>query len=300
MDTAEFASLLSGIGCPYLEQEPMKKHTSFKIGGPADLFVTPASEEVLRKVVAACHEREMPLFVMGSGSNLLVSDDGVRGVVLHTGGLSDLSVSGGKEILCGAGVRLSQLCSAAAEQALSGLEFAWGIPGTCGGAAFMNAGAYGGEMKDVVTQCSHIAPDGSEGVLTGEELQFGYRHSAYADNGCVITSVRMQLTLGEQGMIHMRMDDLLARRKEKQPLELPSAGSVFKRPPDNFAGTLIEECGLKGLTIGGAMVSEKHAGFIVNMGEATSSDVRRLIEKIKNEVFLRTGVELQCEIRYVK
>lgn len=298
-DTAAIVSLISEIGCPCLEHEPMKKHTSFKIGGPADLFVTPASEEAMQKVVELCRKEEIPLFVMGSGSNLLVSDDGVRGVVLHTGGLSDLSVSG-CEIVCGAGVRLSQLCSAAAEQALSGLEFAWGIPGSCGGAAFMNAGAYNGEMKDVVTECRHVSPDGEIGTLSGEQLDYGYRHSAYDDNGCIITSVRMQLTLGDQGMIRRKMDDLLCRRKEKQPLELPSAGSVFKRPADHFAGTLIEECGLKGLTIGGAMVSEKHAGFIVNMGEATSSDVRRLIERIKNDVFLQTGVELQCEIRYVK
>ena len=298
-DTAAIVSLMSEIGCPCLENEPMKKHTSFKIGGPADLFVTPASEETLVKVVEICREREIPLFVMGSGSNLLVSDDGVRGVVLHTGGLSDLSVSG-REIVCGAGVRLSQLCSAAAEQALSGLEFAWGIPGSCGGAAFMNAGAYDGEMKDVVMECRHVSPDGEIGTLSGEELDYGYRHSAYADNGCIITSVRMQLTLGDQTMIRMKMDDLLHRRKEKQPLDMPNAGSVFKQPPDHFAGTLIEECGLKGLTIGGAKISEKHAGFIVNMGDASSSDVRCLIERIKNDVFLRTGVELQCEIRYVK
>lgn len=298
-DTAAIASLMSEIGCPCLVNEPMKKHTSFKIGGPADLFVTPASEEILQRVTKLCREREVPLFVMGSGSNLLVSDDGVRGVVVHTGGLSDLSVSG-CEIICGAGVRLSQLCSAAAEQALSGLEFAWGIPGSCGGAAFMNAGAYDGEMKDVVLECRHVSPDGETGSLSGDALGYGYRHSAYIENGCIITSARMQLTLGDQGMIRRKMDDLLARRKEKQPLEMPSAGSVFKRPPDHFAGTLIEQCGLKGLTIGGAMVSEKHAGFIVNTGDATSSDVRRLIERIKNDVFLRTGVELQCEIRYVK
>ena len=299
LDTAAIVSRMAEIGCPCLEHEPMKKHTSFKIGGPADLFVTPASEETLQRVVELCRQEEIPLFVMGSGSNLLVSDDGVRGVVLHTGGLSDLSVSG-CEIVCGAGVRLSQLCSAAAEQALSGLEFAWGIPGSCGGAAYMNAGAYDGEMKDVVTRCRHISPDGEVGELSGDQLAFGYRHSAYANNGCIITSVRMQLTMGDQGMIRRKMDDLLIRRKEKQPLDMPSAGSVFKRPPDHFAGTLIEQCGLKGLTIGGAMVSEKHAGFIVNTGDATSSDVRRLIERIKNDVFLQTGVELQCEIRYVK
>ena len=250
-------------------------------------------------MVELCRQREIPLFVMGSGSNLLVSDDGIRGMVVHTGGLSDLSVSG-REIVCDAGVRLSQLCSTAAEQALSGVEFAWGIPGSCGGAAFMNAGAYGGEMKDVVVECRHITPEGEIGSLSGEDLGFGYRHSAYEENGCIITSIRMQLTLGDQAMIRMKMDDLLHRRKEKQPLDMPSAGSVFKRPPDHFAGTLIEECGLKSMTIGGAQVSEKHAGFIVNTGEATASDVRRLVEHIKNEVFLRTGVELQCEIRYVK
>ena len=298
-EMTDLVSKLAEMGCPCLEQEPMKKHTSFRIGGPADWFATPSSEETLCRVVELCRQREIPLFVMGSGSNLLVSDDGIRGMVVHTGGLSDLSVSG-REIVCDAGVRLSQLCSTAAEQALSGVEFAWGIPGSCGGAAFMNAGAYGGEMKDVVVECRHITPEGEIGSLSGEDLGFGYRHSAYEENGCIITSIRMQLTLGDQAMIRMKMDDLLHRRKEKQPLDMPSAGSVFKRPPDHFAGTLIEECGLKGMTIGGAQVSEKHAGFIVNTGEATASDVRRLVEHIKNEVFLRTGVELQCEIRYVK
>ena len=291
---------LDQLDCAYLENEPMKDHTTFQIGGPADLFIKPGRVDVIRDIVCKCTELGIPLFALGGGSNLLVSDTGVRGAVLSTGGLNDISFEGGCDIVCGAGVKLSKICSFALEQSLTGIEFAWGIPGTCGGAVMMNAGAYGGEMKDVIVEAQHVTPQGEIETLTAQEMHLGYRSSIYQKNGGVITSVRLRLTPGNAEMIRLQMDDLMNRRRQKQPLDLPSAGSTFKRPAGHFAGTLIEECGLKGLTVGGAMVSEKHAGFIVNTGGATSSDVRQLIEKITHEVFMQTGITLECEVRFVK
>ncbi|MDR1892346.1 MAG: UDP-N-acetylmuramate dehydrogenase [Oscillospiraceae bacterium] len=312
--------LAQSLAVPFFENEPMSRHTTFQIGGPADIYLAPASGEGLSKILELCREREIPVFVMGCGSNLLVSDSGIRGAVIQTGGaFSQIEQISACELECGAGARLSRLCTWAMEHSLSGLEFAWGIPGTVGGAAYMNAGAYDGEFKSVALSCQHISPEGEPGRFVGEELRLGYRHSVYSlrakksaacgssakdtaksvySNGdYVITSVRVLLNPGEQGAIRAKMDGIMNRRKEKQPLEFPSAGSVFKRPKGNFAGTLIEQCGLKGLTVGGARVSEKHAGFIVNTGGATCADVLELIDKIKQRVFLQTSVELECEIK---
>lgn len=288
------------LGCVCREKEPMSLHTSFNIGGPADLFIEIVSKETLSSLVTACRRWEIPIFILGNGSNLLVSDYGIGGAVLHiSDGFSELQLIGAYDIRCGAGARLSRLCNFAHENSLSGLEFAWGIPGSTGGAAFMNAGAYGGEMKDVLVSCEHIGPDGTGGSREGEALELAYRRSAYSSSGEIITSLRLHLKPGDPEAIRTRMDELMLRRKEKQPLEFPSAGSVFKRPPDHFAGTLIEQCGLKGFQIGGAQVSEKHAGFIINRGGATCSDVRRLIEHIQSEVFLQTSIQLETEIRMI-
>lgn len=295
-----FKDRLNEMGCAYLEDEPMKEHTTFRIGGPADLFCMPSSVEMIVQIIRGCQELELPLLTLGGGANLLVSDTGIRGVVLHTGGISDVLFSGGCEILCGAGVKLARACSLALEHSLAGLEFAWGIPGTCGGATMMNAGAYGGEMKDVLVEATHVTPEGELVMLPVSEMELSYRSSIYSKNNGVITSIKLRLLPGDAEMIRLQMDDLMNRRREKQPLEYPSAGSVFKRPAGHFAGTLIEECGLKGLKVGGAMVSEKHAGFIVNCGDATANDVRQLIETITKEVFLQTGVTLECEVRFVK
>ncbi len=288
------------LGCVCREMEPMRRHTSFQIGGPADLFLEPANEATLISLIEACHKWEVPFTILGNGSNLLVSDLGVEGAVIHVGGgLSDLQMEGATEMICGAGVKLSRVCSAALDHSLTGMEFAWGIPGTAGGAAYMNAGAYGSEMKAVLVSCRHVAPDGTVAVREGEALALGYRRSAYTDSGEVILSLKLRLEPGDPEEIRRVMDDLLNRRREKQPLEYPSAGSVFKRPPGNFAGTLIEQCGLKGYTIGGAQVSEKHAGFIINRGGATCSDVRALCAHIQNEVFVRTSIRLETEIKTI-
>ncbi|WP_195983621.1 UDP-N-acetylmuramate dehydrogenase [Clostridium sp. D33t1_170424_F3] len=296
----ELANKARALGCAVSLQEPMCRHTTFKIGGPADLFVTVYTEEMLSAFLKEAQEQKVRTMLLGNGSNLLVSDEGIRGAVVFLDG--DFCKAGGKGetgIQCGAGLSLMGLCNFAKDRSLTGLEFAWGIPGSTGGAAFMNAGAYGGEMKQVVTCVHHIAPDGTAGCLRGEELQYGYRHSAYMENGCVITSIELELQKGNAQQIALRMEDYYNRRKSKQPLNKPSAGSVFKRPEGHFAGTLIEQCGLKGRRVGGAAVSEKHAGFIVNLGGATCRDVLKLIEVIRETVLKETGVTLECEVRAI-
>ena len=286
------------LGCEVKFGEPMSRHTTFRIGGPADLFVVANSADSLQKLCARAAETGVRIFPLGNGSNLLVSDAGIRGCVAALGGeLQEISLCGETSVRCGAGASLAALCSFAKRQSLTGLEFAWGIPGSAGGAAYMNAGAYEHSMSEVVTACGHVAKDGSAGTLSGKALLYGYRRSAYTGNGAVITSVVVGLKRGDPAAIAARMDDLYARRKSKQPLELPSAGSVFKRPAGHFAGTLIEQCGLKGRRVGGAAVSEKHAGFIVNLGGATCADVQALIAVIQETVLRETGVTLECEVK---
>ena len=283
-----------------IKNEPMRGHTTFKIGGPADLFMEISSPEDLCRAVKKCAVWEIPCRVIGKGSNLLVSDEGIEGAVfLLTGALTEVLDAGDGKLTCGAGASLARLCSFAQAQGLAGLEFAWGIPGSAGGAAFMNAGAYDGEMRDVLVACTHVTPDGQMGALYGAELELGYRRSAYTDNGCVITSVTVQLTTDSPLEIRARMDDFMNRRKDKQPLEYPSAGSVFKRPAGHFAGALIEKSGLKGHTIGGAQVSELHAGFIINTGNATCRDVEALIAHIQEKVREDSGVLLECEVKMI-
>ena len=287
------------IGCLYQKDVMMNEHTSFKIGGPADFVLTPQNNQTLSFILSACTRWQVPYKILGNGSNVLVSDTGIRGAVIQTTAMNSIELVDTYTIKCGAGVKNSQLCSFALEHSLSGFEFLWGIPGTVGGAAYMNAGAYGGEMKDIVVSCEHIDSEGKIGVLSGDMLDFSYRHSAYCDTDSVITSVTMKGELSNQDDIRRKMNDLMNRRKDKQPLEYPSAGSVFKRPEGYYAAALIDECGLKGLKVGGAMVSEKHSGFIVNIGGATASDVKILVERIKEEVFLKKDVKLECEIKYL-
>ena len=294
-----YKSQLKDIGCEVRADEPMKKHTSFRIGGAADWFVTVHDERQLRDVLALARRENIPVFVLGNGSNLLVSDKGIRGIVLRLGGaFCDIGLNSDGTIHCGAGAQLSRLCAFALERSLTGLEFAWGIPGSCGGAALMDAGAYGGEMKDVIVSCEHIClATGESGRFAGDELDFAYRHSVYSGGGYVITALNLRLEKGDKEVIRARMDELMGRRKDKQPLEYPSAGSIFKRPEGYFAGGLIEQCGLKGAQTGGAQVSPKHAGFIVNVGGATCEDVLTLIGDIQRKVKEETGVDLECEVR---
>lgn len=300
LDYSQLLQTAEELGCPYNLGEPMSGHTSFRIGGPADLYLAPTDKEMLATLFALCNRLGLPVTVLGNGSNMLVSDKGIRGVVISTAGaLNGLEWVGGCDIVCGAGVKLSRLCSFALEHSLGGLEFAWGIPGTAGGAAYMNAGAYDGDMSQVLVECEHITPEGDIVWLPAEQLELGYRTSVYAGNGCLITALRVRLHPESPENIRTKMDDLIGRRRSKQPLEWPSAGSVFKRPQGGFAGTMIEQCGLKGYTIGGAQVSEKHAGFIINVGDATCFDVQRLVEHIQQEVFLRFSVKLECEIKMI-
>ncbi len=282
----------------YLENEPMSAHTTFKIGGNARLMVLPESEEEIALTVKKCRELGIRYMPMGNGSNLLVSDGGINACVILLGkGFDGIKLLDEKTVFAEAGAPLIKVCSFALEQGLTGLEFAYGIPGCCGGAAFMNAGAYGGEMKDVLYRCDHIDKNGDKGYLSGEELKLSYRHSAYYDNGCIVTGLYLKLKKGDKEEIRAKMKDLMGRRKDKQPLEYPSAGSTFKRPEGYFAGALIEACGLKGKSVGGAQVSEKHAGFVINKGGATCKDVLELCKYVCDTVYEKHGVKLEMEIR---
>lgn len=280
-----------------LADEPMSRHTTFEIGGPAAFYVIPDDPEEIRDCIEACRAADMPFFVLGAGSNLLVSDDGFDGVVI---GLAHDLVGvtlDGSEMCCQAGVALREASEMACELGLAGLEFACGIPGSVGGACYMNAGAYGGCMADVLKSVRVIRADGSFDTLDVDELDLGYRQGRIADEGMVVVSATFGLHAGDPDDIRAKMDDFTARRAEKQPLELPSAGSTFKRPEGYFAGKLISDAGLKGFQIGGAAVSTKHAGFVVNTGGATAADVRALIAHVQDEVEEQFGVRLEPEVR---
>lgn len=287
------------LGCTCKENEPMSRHTSFKIGGPVSLLIQANSTQALAKVMRRCAGQDIRLLYLGNGSNLLISDKGLKGVALKLDDSMSPQLQG-STIICSAATSLTRLCRYALDNSLTGLEFAFGIPGSSGGAAYMNAGAYGGEMKDILQSCDHITPDGEEAVLPAGRMELGYRHSVYAHNGCFITRLHLTLKPGDNDAIRARMEELMHRRSEKQPLEHPSAGSIFKRPPGGYAGTLIEQCSLKGKTVGGAQVSEKHAGFIINIGGATCNDVQRLIEHIQQTVYKQTGIALECEIKVIE
>lgn len=288
------------LGCTVCRDEPMSRHTTFHIGGPADLFLTVPDISALKGICRKAAETGTPLFPLGKGSDLLVSDAGIRGAVVALGSnFRKVLLVSESSLLCGTAASIASVCNFAKEQSLTGIEFAWGIPGSMGGAVFMNAGAYEHCVSEVITACSHVTRSGKEETLSGNALDFGYRHSPYSAGGPVITSVRIKLKHGEQSKIAAQMDDLYARRRAKQPLELPSAGSVFKRPKGHYAGTLIEQCGLKGRRVGGAAISQKHAGFIVNLGGATCADVEKLIGIIQETVLRESGVALECEVRKV-
>lgn len=296
----EIALFAENVGAEVIKDAPMKKYTSFKCGGNATVLIIPDSIENLNKIIAFSYENNVKPLIVGNGSNLLVTDKGINGVVIKIGAqLSEIKLIDETTIYCEAGASLKSLCMFALENSLSGLEFAYGIPGTLGGAVYMNAGAYGGEMKDVLHSVNHIDKNGQVGTLEKDNLDLGYRYSAYTKNGFVITSAVLKLGKAEKKDIKEAMDDKLQRRKNKQPLEYPSAGSTFKRPEGYFAGALIEDCGLKGYTVGGAQVSEKHAGFVINKGGATSTDVITLIGDVQRIVHEKHGVMLETEVKIV-
>ena len=282
-----------------LIDEPMSRHTTFEIGGPADLFIIPESAEEVRDVVAACREAQVPYFVLGNGSDLLVSDEGYRGVIVGLAeGFTYVSIEG-TEMTCQAGVSLREASEMACELGLSGLEFACGIPGTIGGACFMNAGAYDGCIADVLKSVRVIMPDGTTDTIAVADLGLGYRASRIKDEGLVVLTATFALRKGDPDVIRARMDELTYKRESKQPLDKPSAGSTFKRPEGYFAGKLISDAGLQGYQVGGAAVSKKHAGFVVNLGGATAADVHAVIEHVQDEVERQFGVRLEPEVRFL-
>ncbi len=289
------------IGCPSQRDVPMSKYTTFRIGGNASVMLTPTTDEQLASIIKKCKEDNIKPFIIGNGSNMLISDKGLDTVVINMCRPDPkIELVNGDTVVCDAGATMSKVCNFALENGLTGLEFAFGIPGSAGGAAYMNAGAYGGEMKDVLVECRHIDSDGNFGSLKGEELGLAYRTSAYEHNGYIITTLVMKLSKGNKDEIRAKMQELLQRRKDKQPLEYPSAGSTFKRPEGYFAGALIEECGLKGYSVGGAQVSEKHAGFVINKGDASAKDVLDLIKYIQDKVLSEKGVMLEPEVRLIE
>lgn len=296
----EIALFAEEMGAEIIENAPMSKYTSFKCGGNASLLIIPDSVGGIKMIIDFCREKGVEPLVIGNGSNLLVTDGGINGVVIKIGTkLSMLELLDETTIYCQAGASMKSLCMFALENSLSGLEFAYGIPGTLGGAVYMNAGAYGGEMKDVLHSCQHITDDGEFGDFGKDELDLSYRHSAYSNNNYTILSAVLKLKKGDKAEIKEAMDDKLRRRKEKQPLEFGSAGSTFKRPEGYFAGALIEQSGLKGYTVGGAQVSEKHAGFVINKGGATATDVITLIRDVQNKVYDKFGVMLETEVKII-
>ena len=285
----------------YLEDEimineDMKNHIYFKVGGPADIFLTPKSIEQLSETVKICKQNNIPYLIIGNGSNLLVKDGGIRGVVIALTKLDKLQ-SKGNFIKAEAGVLLKDVSDRAVENSLTGFEFASGIPGSVGGAVFMNAGAYDGEIKNVILEAEVLDEEGNVIDLNRDELELGYRTSRVMKDNLVVLSAIFQLELGEKEAIQSRVDELTAKREEKQPLEYPSAGSTFKRPEGYFAGKLIQDAGLKGYSVGGAAVSEKHSGFVINKGGATAKDILELIKYIQDEVYKQFGVELHTEVR---
>lgn len=301
MDKIRIAGLLARIAGEHriMVDEPMKRHTSFKLGGPADILAAPESVEALVEVYRVCREEKVPVFIMGNGTNLVVRDGGIRGVVLKIfDNLSRCEVAG-ERILAEAGALMARLSKLALEHGLSGLEFAEGIPGTLGGAVVMNAGAYIGEMKQVVVRTEYLDPEGNLQVIEGDQHRFGKRTSYFQEAGGIILRSELQLHPGDRSQIKGLMDDFNRQRREKQPLELPSAGSVFKRPEGHFAGKLIQDCGLRGCRVGGAEVSNKHCGFIVNVDQAKAADVTDLIAHIRQAVKERFEVELETEVRIV-
>ena len=280
-----------------LEAEPMKNHTTFRIGGPADALALPKTPEEVAEVVRFCHEHAQPYYVLGNGSNLLVSDEGYRGIVLQLyRNFNDIQVNG-EMITVQSGAMLAVVARTAYQNGLTGLEFASGIPGTIGGAVVMNAGAYGGEMKHVLREVTVLTKDGEVLAIPAKALELGYRTSVIPKNGWIVLGAVLQLKKGDPEQILARMEELKEQRITKQPLDLPSAGSTFKRPEGYFAGKLIMDAGLRGFTVGGAQVSEKHCGFVVNRGDATAADVWELICEVKRRVKERTGVELEPEVK---
>lgn len=279
-----------------LRQEPMRLHTTFRVGGPAALFLELQSEQEFRDILTLLHAEEEDYFTVGNGSNLLISDTGYNGVILHPSkNFGDVRVEG-ERLICESGATLAAIARTALEQELTGFEFAAGIPGSLGGAIVMNAGAYDGEMKQVVETVKLITPEGEIITKDSEEMEFSYRHSILKEKPYLVLSVTIKLRKGEKEQIKARMEELAQKRREKQPLEYPSAGSTFKRPEGYFAAKLIQDAGLRGLMVGGAQVSEKHCGFVINKDQSTAKDIYELMKRVQEQVKEKCGVMLEPEV----
>ncbi len=297
MDYGFIKEICKKHGGEYRENEPLSGYTTFRIGGRCPIAVKPNSSECLCEILAAFKRENVSNRIMGKGSNLLISDSGItEPVIMISSDMGKIEFSEEGIVTCEAGASLMSLCREAADRGLSGIEFAFGIPGSVGGAVYMNAGAYGGEMKEIVLSCTYADGEGSLHKIFNEDMEFSYRHSFFCGKPFVITEIELKLSKGDKKAITEKMTELLGKRKDKQPLEYPSAGSTFKRPEGDFAGRLIEAAGLRGFTVGGAQVSEKHCGFVVNRGGASFYDVMELINQVKELVYRDSGIKLECEV----
>ena len=297
----ELISVCEKYQCKYKLDEPLKNHTTFKIGGACKIAVFLNCEGCAVDIINYCRNNKIKFAVIGNGSNVIAEDKGFDGAVLILGNdFSNINFIRDEVVECEAGLLLSRLCAVMMHEGLSGLEFAYGIPGTVGGALYMNAGAYGGEIADIVTSADYIDSDGMVKTIMKENMDLSYRHSAFMDSGRIIIRIRLKLHKGEIPEIEQKMEQLITRRREKQPLNFPSAGSTFKRPDGAYASALIEQCGLKGLSVGDAQVSEKHSGFVINKGNATCEDIINLVNKVKEKVRSDTGYELELEPEILK
>ncbi|RKJ51560.1 UDP-N-acetylmuramate dehydrogenase [bacterium 1XD42-54] len=295
-DLMERLQEVAGTEC-VLGEEPMCRHTTFRIGGPADVFVAPDTVEKVAQVIRVCREAGVPFYIVGNGSNLLVSDDGYRGVIVQIYKNLSAIQTDGETITAEAGAMLSVIAKRAQAVSLTGFEFASGIPGTIGGAVVMNAGAYGGELRDVLQEATVLTKEGEIRTVSAEELKLGYRYSVIPEREWIVLAAKLRLKSGDPEMIRKRMEELKVQRVTKQPLDLPSAGSTFKRPEGYFAGKLIMDAGLRGFCVGGAQISQKHCGFVVNTGNATAKDVQNLIREVQTKVKEQFGVQLEPEVK---
>lgn len=301
MKISKLCEIAVDLGCEVKYNEPLSLHTTFRVGGNCRAFIELASDIAVIELIRAANDMGVRYFVLGNGSNVLFDDRGYNGVIFHIGNLmSKIELHEENNVRASAGAGLNRLCTFALDNSLAGLEFAYGIPGSVGGAVFMNAGAYGGEIKDVIKSVEVVdCKDGKPYIFKVGELDMSYRQTSFMKNGMIVLGGVFELKKGSRAEIKARMDELMSRRKDKQPLEYPSAGSTFKRPEGKFAGKLIQDSGLRGYTVGGAQVSEKHCGFIINRGGATSKDILSLISHIQDTVLEKTGSYLECEVRYI-
>ena len=288
-------------GAEYIRNEKLAKYTSFEIGGCCDILVKPNSADCLKDILKICRDNGINYYILGRGSNVLISDKGLKGaVILLSSGFSEIRQPDDCRIICAAGASLTKVCAFARDNSLTGLEFAYGIPGSVGGALYMNAGAYGGEMKDVVESCFYLDENFELKKMSASEMELSYRHSVFSGKNYVITAVCFKLQKGDKAEISAKMSELMEKRRSNQPLEYPSAGSTFKRPEGDFAARLIEASGLKGYACGGAQVSEKHSGFVINKENASFEDVMNVIKGVKEKVYADSGVMLECEVLIMK